>query len=94
MAPEGNFLDQIYGADVNALENDCLSDLVHASDHHPIASGVFPQSPALDTLLRYRQLWTEKFSEYEIRRMEQLIKIFHLPNSSGHALSYVHVGLG
>lgn len=39
---EGNFLDHIYGANVNTPENDCLSNFIHTSDHNPIVSRVFP----------------------------------------------------
>ena len=79
VAPEGNFLDHIYGANVNALESDCLSDFVHTSDHHPITSRVFPQSPAQDTSLRYWRLPTEKFSEDATRSQYRALVESALP---------------
>ena len=72
-------LFNIYGANVNALESDCLSDFVHTSDHHPITSRVFPQSPAQDTSLRYWRLPTEKFSEDATRSQYRALVESALP---------------
>ena len=37
---EGEFLDHIYGANVNALDNDFLSDFIHTRDHLQIVPAI------------------------------------------------------